>query len=253
MSTRLALVTGTSSGIGAAVARRLLDREWTVIGVSRRGAAFGSESYRHLAIDLADLDAAAASIEREAGTVMNESRWSRIALVNNAAAGGLLGPAERIAPADFQRMLAVNVTAAVWLMGFVLRHGPVPAVRRIVNVSSGAAVRAFPGLAAYGSSKAALRMAGMVVAEEVGSREQPSPFPDVAILSYEPGTVDTDMQARARALNHHEFPWVDLFRQFAERGMLVPADRPAGEIVEFLESDGHPRFTERRLGRPPAQ
>ena len=144
-------------------------------------------------------------------------------------------------------MLAVNVVSPVWLIGFLLRHGPTSAARRIVNVSSGAAVRAFPGLAAYGSSKAGLRMAGMVIAQELDSEERLRPPLDVAILSYEPGTVDTDMQRQARSLSNAEFPWVGLFHQFAERGMLVSPDAPAADIVEFLEADAEPRFSERRL------
>lgn len=248
MTSTLALVTGTSSGIGAAVARRLLDRGWTVIGVARRQVPLSAPAYRHITLDLSDVEGAASTIERDVAAAIDGAAWSRIALVNNAAQGGLLGPAERVAPADLQRMFAVNVTSAVWLMGFILRHGRVAAPRRIVNVSSGAAVRPFPGLVAYGASKAALRMAGMNLAEEVGSPARPGPALDVAILSYEPGTVDTDMQTGARSLGHDEFPWVDLFRGFYERGQLVPPDRPAAEIVDFIERDGHPRFSERRLG-----
>ena len=100
MSDRLALVTGTSSGIGVAVARRLLDRGWAVIGMARRHAAFrgGTGTYRHLTVDLADVAASCASIERDARPILTGERWSRIGLVNNAASGGLLGPAERISP-----------------------------------------------------------------------------------------------------------------------------------------------------------
>jgi benzil reductase ((S)-benzoin forming) len=90
-------------------------------------------------------------------------------------------------------------------------------------------------------------MAGMVIAQELDSEERLRPPLDVAILSYEPGTVDTDMQRQARSLSNAEFPWVGLFRQFAERGMLVSPDAPAAEIVEFLEADAEPRFSERRL------
>jgi NAD(P)-dependent dehydrogenase (short-subunit alcohol dehydrogenase family) len=253
MNDRLALVTGSSSGIGAAVARRLLERGWTVIGMARRHVALSGGPYRHVTVDLADIAASCESIGRAVTPMLESERWSRIGLVNNAASGGLLGPIERIRPADLQRLLAVNVTAPVWLTGLLLRHGPTSAARRIVNVSSGAAVRAFPGLAAYGGSKAALRMAGMVAAEELGSADRPPPALDVAILSYEPGTVDTDMQREARSLSPDEFPWVGLFRLFSERGMLVPADAPAGEIVEFLEADAKPRFSERRLQPNPAR
>jgi NAD(P)-dependent dehydrogenase (short-subunit alcohol dehydrogenase family) len=119
---------------------------------------------------------------------------------------------------------------------------------RIVNVSSGAAVRAFPGLAAYCGSKAALRMAGMVLAAEMESPLRSSVTPNVAILSYEPGVVDTEMQLATRSKSQEEFPWVETFRGFAAQGALVAPEIPAAEIVEFLEADGRTHFVERRRG-----
>jgi benzil reductase ((S)-benzoin forming) len=117
-------------------------------------------------------------------------------------------------------------------------------------VSSGAAVQAFPGLSDYCASKAALRMAGMVGAAELDSPLRTAPArPDTAILSYEPGTVDTAMQEEARSRSLDEYPWGRLFRTFHSSGALVPPAAPAREIVDFLERDGHARFTERRLGR----
>src|SRR4051812_34399369 len=84
-STRLALVTGTSTGIGAAVAKELLKRGWTVVGIARRQAKFG-ERYQHLALDLSDA-AAAKKIEKELGAKLREGAWQGMGLVNNAAVG----------------------------------------------------------------------------------------------------------------------------------------------------------------------
>lgn len=54
-STRIALVTGTSSGIGTAVAVELLARGWRVVGLSRRRAPIESAAYTHVAVDLGDV------------------------------------------------------------------------------------------------------------------------------------------------------------------------------------------------------
>jgi NAD(P)-dependent dehydrogenase (short-subunit alcohol dehydrogenase family) len=118
-----------------------------------------------------------------------------------------------------------------------------------VNLSSGAAKHAFPGLAAYAASKAALRMAGMVLASELASPSRTTPpLADYALVSYEPGIVETDMQKGARSLSPDTFPWVQLFHDFAAQGRLVDPAEPAREIVDILEQDGLPEFSERRFG-----
>jgi NAD(P)-dependent dehydrogenase (short-subunit alcohol dehydrogenase family) len=248
-SNRIALVTGTSAGIGAALARELLERGWTVVGVARRPGSIRHAGYQHLELDLADLPALARSMESELAPRLAETRWQRVGLVNNAANPAGLGPLPRLPAALLQEVYAVNVIAPIWLMGFVTRIADPAAILRIANVSSGAGVRGFPGLAAYGSSKAALRMAGMVLAAEWESGAPGQRVPaDGAILSYEPGVVETNMQQAARSLSPEEMPWVGIFKDFAARGIAVAPEAPARELAQFLESDAAPRFAERRLG-----
>jgi NAD(P)-dependent dehydrogenase (short-subunit alcohol dehydrogenase family) len=91
-------------------------------------------------------------------------------------------------------------------------------------------------------------MAGMVLAAELDSDPSASERRhDVSILSYEPGTVDTPMQAHARAQSAAILPSVELFRRFAADRQLVSPNAPAREIVAFLESGPTARFHERRL------
>ena len=249
---KFALVTGTSSGIGAAVAGQLLERGWTVTGIARRAAGLNHPCYRHLALDLGDLTALTRATDEHIVPQLRDAKWARVGLVNNAANGGPLGAAHTIQPAELMQANAVNVAAPLWLMGVMSRHCEPGVPLRIVNVSSGAAVQGIPGLAAYASSKAALRMAGMVVAAEWQSNVPHAPTrADAAILSYEPGTVDTPMQGVARSRAPEEYPWVGMFRAFAEQGRLVPPALPAAEIVAFLEADGQPAFAERRLAAVP--
>lgn len=249
-SDRLAIVTGTTSGLGAALAADLLARGWYVLGLARRQSPVLDARYDHLVVDLADPAAAEAAIGRQLAERLAEPRWERVGLVNNAASAGLLGPVEQVPPADVTRMFALNVAAPVWLMGRVIAHVPADAVVRVVNVSSGAAVIAFPGLSAYGCTKAALRMASMVFAAEVAAPDRLTRVPaDVAVLSYEPGTVDTPMQAETRATEEQVYPWVGMFKRLHADGLLVAPAGPAAEIADFLEAGAVPRFTERRFGR----
>lgn len=248
-SDRLALVTGTSTGIGAAVARQLLQGGWEVAGVARRDAEIEDDRYHHLAADLQDAPAAVAAIEAAFGALLGESRWRRIGLVNNAASVAATGPVQRLDAAELVRVYSVNVAMPLWLMGFVARQGARAAAIRIVNLSSGAAVRAAPGLAAYCSSKAALRMAGMVFGAELDSPLRPADTPsDLSILSYSPGVVDTEMQLASRSMPAEAFPWGGMFRDFAAQGLLAAPDLPAADVVAYLESDGGERFAERKRG-----
>jgi hypothetical protein len=210
-----------------------------VAGIARRTPALADERYRHLALDLADVPSASAAIERELGPRLAERAWQRVGLVNNAGAA----PAGRMQnqdPVQLERAFAVNVVMPLWLMGFSLRRRPAQAEVRIVNVSSGAAQRPVPGLAAYCGSKAALRMAGMTVAAEAEG--------SVSVLSYEPGVVDTEMQLAARSAPLEDFPSGERFRRFHAEGQLVAPELPALEIVEFLESGHAERFKEGRYG-----
>lgn len=246
MSERIALVTGASSGIGEATARILLESGWRVVGLSRGGAAFDSDRYRDLRVDLSDLNALTRLAEEEIAPILDARSWNRVGLVNNAATGGALRVVEEQGPEHLARVYALNVVAPTWLMGFVVRATSPGTALRIVDLSSGAARQAMPGMADYCGSKAALRMAGRVLAAELASEERPGgPRPDAAVLSYEPGVVDTPMQEQARSA---ESPWSRMFVEFHESGMLEPPEAPAAEIVEFLSGDASETFVERHFG-----
>jgi len=246
---RVAIVTGTSSGIGRAVGEELLRSGWHVVGVSRRPSSIEASGYLHVGHDLARPAGLVERLGSAVASLVGDQPVSRVALVNNAADPALLGKVADLDPASLARSFTVNVAAPVGLMGWVVRWAPVGAPLRIVNVSSGAGVRPYPGLAAYGSAKAALRMAGMVLGSEVDLEgASVGPARDVTILSYSPGPVDTPMQAEARSTPVETFPLLDTFLRWSEEGQLQSPAVPASEIRSYVESDGHPRFMECRSG-----
>ncbi len=244
---RLAIVTGTSSGIGEKVARQLLQRGWEVIGIARRAVAMDTPGYSHSSLDLAEVARLTQGLEKQVGPRLREGGLIRIALVNNAADVALLGQMDQLEPAGMLQAYAVNTVAPVLLMGWVLRTAAPRIPIRIVNVSSGAGVEAFPGLGAYGSTKAALRLAGMVLAAELDMQAAGGTPRDATVWSYEPGVVATPMQDAVRGASAKTVPIVQVFKDLAAHGQLRPADLPATEIVSYLEADGHPRFSEQRF------
>lgn len=243
---RLAIVTGTSSGIGLALAEALLARRWRVVGLARREAPIADDRYRHVTADLSGLDRLLATMETELAPALAEPGLDRVALVNNAAMIGALTWLRALEPEHLGRMFAVNAAAPMALMALVAKLIRSPVRLRVVNISSGAAHSPFPGLADYSATKAALRLAGRSLAAEF-AEEGRAPH-DAAVLSYEPGLVDTAMQDRARATAPEEFPAHEAFRQFAAEDRLNPPDAVVGGIVAFLESDPREQFSERRFG-----
>jgi NAD(P)-dependent dehydrogenase (short-subunit alcohol dehydrogenase family) len=245
---RICVVTGTSSGIGLAVAEELLRRGWDVAGIARRPSPLHHDRYRHLRLDLADTARLEAEMEGAFGEAAGIEGRGRVGLVNGAATLEPVGPTRDLPAAALARAFALNAVAPIWLAGFFLRrarHAPL----RIVNVSSGAARRPYAGWSAYCATKAALRMSGEVVGEEGRSFAPGTALPlDVAVVGYEPGVVDTEMQAAVRGSLAEAFPQVRRFLDLHATGRLHPPSMPAAEIADLLESDGLPPFSERRLG-----
>jgi len=249
MTDKIAVVTGTSSGIGAALARRLLAEGWAVAGLARREVDLDHDHYQHMVLDLGNLHALQTLAEKRLAALMREPRWQRVGLVNNAALGGTQRGIEETDPEGLAWLLSVNTVAPVYLMGLAARVVPAGTPLRIVNISSGAAVRAFPGLGDYCASKAALRMAGMALAEELQSDLRPGGRRrDAAVFSYEPGVVDTPMQIRARSGTAAESPWNQPFRDFKAQGLLEKPEDVIGLVVEFLSASVDSVFVEKRFG-----
>ena len=243
-SDKLCVVTGTSAGIGAAVAETLLAGGWRVVGIARREAGLHDRNYTHVRLDLADPAAVERYFTDDFAREYPAHDFRRVGLVNNAALLEPVGPLAKLELGALARAFTVNSVVPVWLMGFFLRHSAGTPLR-IVNLSSGSAIGARAGWAAYCATKAALLMAGRVWGQE--AEQVPGAHRDAAVLSYEPGLVDTQMQTTIRGVSATDFPSVGRFVEFHEQGRLSDPSRPAREIAAFLERDHAPAFGEGRI------
>ncbi|MBC0855758.1 SDR family oxidoreductase [Pantoea stewartii] len=162
------MITGASSGIGAATARAAAQSGAQVVLIARR-----KERISALAQTLGNAIAITCDVTRHdeiANAVQTTlSHFGRVdALINNAGQG-LHGAIETIGSEDFMALLDVNLVAPLRMMQAVL-----PAMRQqgrgsIVNVSSGATLATYPGSAAYTSAKAGLNMLSRVARLELAS------------------------------------------------------------------------------------
>lgn len=162
------IVTGASSGIGAATARALhAVGAHPVLAARRTGrlAALSDDLGGALAVT-ADVTSSA-DIGRIAHATLD--RHGRIdGLVNNAGAS-LHKPLDQLDPADFRRALDLNVVSVLAMTQAVL-----PAMRsqgsgRIVNVSSGTTRIAPPGVGGYATTKAAVNMLSEIARKELAA------------------------------------------------------------------------------------
>lgn len=192
---QLALVTGASRGIGAALAEELAARGAHVVLTARSASDLEAVEERIFAaggsatiapLDLAD----GPSIARLAAAIAE--RWEALdLLVLNAAMLGTLGPVNTIDGAEFNRLLTLNLLAPQALIAHfdpMLRKSK---AGRVVAMTSsvGQAPRAFWG--AYGSSKAALENLVSSYGEEVRN------LSSIRTLIVDPARTRTQMRAKA--------------------------------------------------------
>lgn len=192
---KLALVTGTSRGVGAATVVALLEQGWTVLGVARGAAPLEHEHYTHLSLDLAQPIEALPRLEVAWRQQLSTSP-TKVALVNNAAALGPVGAQDQLDPAELVSAVTLDLATPLLITGLVLRSSAAVPVT-IVDVSSGAATTAYPGWSVYCAAKSGLRMAGQTLALEAQEYEHLAQR-QVHVVSYAPGVVATEMQSTLR-------------------------------------------------------
>ena len=193
---KVALVTGASRGIGRAIALSLGRRGATVLVhyANARDAAedvvceIGAERAIALQADLADANGAA-SLATATGQVLDRFGQLPLDILVNNAGVSCRAPIEDVTQADLARVMQVNFHAPFFLIQHLLPR--FRAGGRIVNVSSMGVRSAYPGMAAYAPSKAALEALTLVLAAHLGPR-------GITINAVRPGATATDMNAGAR-------------------------------------------------------
>ncbi|MQA24277.1 MAG: SDR family NAD(P)-dependent oxidoreductase [Micromonosporaceae bacterium] len=222
----VALITGASAGLGLAAARALAERRCTLVIDAR-----GEDALRTAAAELSAVtqvaaipgDVADPAHRRELADAVAQAGQLDL-LLNNAS---FLGPSPQPALADYpldvlERVYQVGVFAPLALTQLLLPRLSETGV--VVNISSDAAVEAYPGWGGYGSAKAALDHLTAILAAE---------HPRLGVYAFDPGDMRTAMHQAA-------FPDEDISDR-PEPETVVPAllrlidDRPASGRLRASE------------------
>lgn len=234
MPVQVAVVTGASRGLGEGLTRAFVARGIRVATLARHRPVAGE---LRAEVDVADRAAVHAFADHVVASLGPIDLW-----VSNAGLLDPILPVRDLDPADFQRVLGVNLVGAFHCAQAYLAHRRPLGSGCLVTISSGASQRGYPAWSAYCASKAGVdRLMECIALEE----------PWLRAHAVAPGIVDTDMQATIRATPAEIFPPVERFRRLAEDGAfnspewvaehlldLATAPEPRPEVVFRVPDEG---------------
>lgn len=234
----LTIITGSSRGMGAAMALQCLREGHQVIGIARHScdeltAADTAGRLSQWQADLADAREVAQRLH-DMLQGRSEPGCAALNLINNAGVIAPLQPLESIDFAETTRALRVGLEAAMLLTTAQLgATGRWAVPRRVLNISSGLGRRAMAGSASYCAAKAGMDHFSRAVALEQAA------LPNGArIVSLAPGVIATDMQVQLRDADPALFPNREDFVQLQARGQLLsPADAAARVLAWLARPD----------------
>jgi 3-oxoacyl-[acyl-carrier protein] reductase len=233
-SPRVAIVTGGTRGIGAAIVRRLASEGFAVIfsGRTEKSVRAALSEFEKEGLQVRGLAADAAKDEDQKALVRSaEQELGRLdVLVNNAGIGDF-APVDRISPGRFREILETNLFGPY----YAIRHAA-PLMKKsgggfIVNIASLAAVNPFAGGSAYNASKFGLL--GLSDAAMLDLRHE-----GIRVATVLPGSVATALRS---SMDDSESSW-----------MLSPDDvaEAVADIVRFPDR-AIPSRVDLRPSRPP--
>ena len=221
-------ITGTSRGIGRALAELLLQSNDNFVYGLSRSNEIAHNNFKYSKSDLNDLEAVK---NYEFPEIENADS---IALVNNSASSAEVLHLGKRSPSDIIENYNVNLISPTLLINsFLKKYQKVKCLRIIMNISSGAAFKPIEAWSSYCAGKAGLAMVSEVIEVEQKIKHPDNP---VRVFNVGPGVVDTQMQKKLRTVSPEDFSMVGTFIDFhKDKKLADPAD-VAKKLVHILQN-----------------
>ncbi|TFW00613.1 SDR family NAD(P)-dependent oxidoreductase [Oxalobacteraceae bacterium OM1] len=221
---KLALITGGSRGLGAALCAHYAAQGFEVVEFSRSG----KQPYS-VKVDLTRPEAANAVFARTLQPLAAR-QFEEIVAINNAGVLDPIGPTSRKDIADVIANANANYVSAIAFITRVVDAFQGHAARkRIGNISSGAALRGYAGWSLYCAAKAGIEHFVRSVAVE--QQQEAQPF---TLVNIGPGVIDTEMQATIRGAKADDFPTVGRFLDLKANNALRRPEDVAAFVAAVL-------------------
>lgn len=220
---RLAIITGDSKGLGKALAETLFKESFDIIGLSR--SSIEDCPYKHFSVDLLDHKKVQSLLDS-----IKFEEYDEVFLIHNAALLNPMGLLQNAKSHEVVKHVELNLSVPLILNSWFAKALEYLRARKvIISISSGAALRAYPGWAAYCSTKAGIEMMTKVIKEEQLGKEYP-----IEVWNYNPGVMDTDMQAIIRTYSEVDFPNIKKFQGLHAEGKLKDPYLVAKDLTEKM-------------------
>lgn len=228
---KVALVTGTTSGIGKATAVRLASEGAKVAVTARR-----EEKLKELVLEIEGAGGSAFAVPGDLTSASDRKRlvdetvaqYEGLDILVNAAGIIAFGTIEDTSLEVWQKMFDINVVSVFHLMQLALPH-IIPRKGNIVNVSSVNGIRSFPGVLAYNSSKSALDQLTRCSALELASK-------GVRVNNVNPGVVVTELHRQAGLDEEKYAAFLERSKTTHPLGRVGKVEDLAA-LITFLASD----------------
>ena len=208
-------ITGTTSGLGKALAKTYSKTGYEIYGLSRTK----SNEYNHVTCDLERVY----DISYKLSTLLKDVKEIDVVYLN----AGVLGNIEylnKIKLHDLETSFTINTWANKVIIDYMIMNNI--EVKQVVAISSGASQKTYTGWGEYSISKAALNMMIQVYAEE---------HPDIHFLSVSPGPIDTPMQDYInKNIDGRKYKWKKKFSDMKKNNDLPEASWVADNLHQIM-------------------